>query len=166
MIHPDLSLIKWQQPLERPVLLLTGAMTKDLIAYAEGETLDTESKEALDLWLFDYADRDLEDEYIDAADDLEALMRDNKNVAMLVADKAEEKRFHKRICAYAHDWLYGDEDAEIKCMVESHARLADLVERLQALTPHAEAAFKSLEDEPLSLELLPIIRQLQLRLIT
>ena len=93
-------------------------------------------------------------------------MRQSKNVAMLVAEKAEEKRLHKRICDYAHDWLYGDEDAEIKRMVESHPRLAVLVEKLQALKPHAEAAFRSLEDEPLSLELLPIIKKLKLRFIT
>jgi len=158
MIHPDITMIHLQLPMEKPILSLTGQMSEDLIAYAEGKTLDPETKEALDRWLFDYIDRDMEDEYIEAADDLEALMRHNKNVGMLVAEKGEEKRLHKNICAYAHDWLYSEEEAEIKHMVEGNARLANLVEKLRQLKPHAEAAFRSLEDEPMSLELLPLIR--------
>ena len=158
MIHPDISMIHLQLPMEWPDLELTSTMTIDLIAYAEGKMLDLETKEALDRWLFDYADRDLEGEYINAADNLEALMRNNKNVAMLVSEKAREKRLHKLICAYVHDRLYGDEHAEIERMIESNTRLADVVEKLRLLKPHAEAAFRSLEDEPLSLKLLPLIQ--------
>ena len=160
MIHPSVSMIHLQLPMERPALELTNKTAEDLIAYAEGQTLDPETKDALDRWLFDYADRDSENEYIDVTDDLEALMRRNRNVAILVAEKIKEKRIHKRICEYAHDWLYGEEEAEISRMLECNTQLADLVERLRLLVPHTEAAFRSLEDEPASLELLPIIRTL------
>ncbi|MEM8950147.1 MAG: hypothetical protein AAGC99_12535 [Pseudomonadota bacterium] len=160
MINPSVSMIHLQLPMERRELELTSKTAEDLIAYAEGHTLDPETNDPLDRWLFDYADCDLEDEYIDVADDLEALMRRNRDVAMLVAGKIEEKRLHKRICAYAHDWLYGKEEAEIKRLIESNRRLFDLVERLRLLVPDTEAAFRTLEDEPRSLELLPIIRTL------
>ena len=101
MINPSVSMIHLQLPPERRVLELTRKKVEDLIACAEGHTLDPDPKDFLDRWLFDYSDRDLEGECIDVADDLEALMRRNKNVAMLVAEKTEEKRLHKRICAYA-----------------------------------------------------------------
>lgn len=152
MIHPYISMIDLKLPKDRPVLLLTSAMADDLIPYAEGKTLDPDTEHVLDRWLFDYADRDLE-----------ALMRHNKGIAMLVAEKAEEKRLHKRICDFVHDWLYGDEGAEIKNVVESNARLADLVDKLRQLKPHAEAAFKSLEDEPFSLEALRLVGAANLR---
>ena len=86
-------------------------------------------------------------------------MRNHKSVAMLVDERPEEKRLHKRICEYAHNWLYGEEEAEIRRIVESNLPLLDLVERLRLLVPDTEAAFRSLEDEAISLQMLPIIRR-------
>ncbi len=77
---------------------------------------------------------------------------------MLVSGKIEEKRLHKLICTYLHDRLYGDEHLKVERMIECNTQLADLAEKLRQLKPHAEAAFRSLEDEPLSLKLLSLTK--------
>ena len=159
MLLSESSAVNWLEWVSRPPLELSDAMAEELITYAEGRPLDKETEADLDRWLFEFTDRESEEEYIEAADDLEALMRRNKWVAMLVAERTEEKRWHKRICAYIHDRIYnGDECREIEAVITSDPRLIELVERLQDLKPHLEAAFRCLEDEPLSLDLLPLIR--------
>ena len=159
MLLAESSAVNWLEWVNRPPLELSDAMAEDLITYAEGRLVDKQIIADIDRWLFEFTDRESEEEYIDAADNLETLMRRNKWVAMLVAERTEEKRWHKRICAYVHDRIYnGDECREIEAVIKSAPRLIELVERLRDLKPHVEAAFRCLEDEPLSLELLPLIR--------
>lgn len=159
MLLSESSAVNWLEWVSRPPLELSDVMAEDLITCAEGRLLDKETETDLDRWLFEFTDRESEEEYIEAADDLEALMRRNKWVAMLVAELTEEKRWHKLICTYVHDRIYnGDECREIEAVIKSDPRLIELVERLRALKLHVEAAFRCLEDDPLSLELLPLIR--------
>lgn len=143
---------------KEPVMELTPTMTMDLIAYAEGRALDEDTVEALASWLYDLIDRELEGEYVEAADDLEALMRRYESVAWLVANKTDEKRLHKRICAFIHGHVFGEERIAIERMIEVDPGLADLVGQLRELKPDVEAAFRSLEDEPLSLKLFDFIK--------
>ena len=145
MLVSESSAVNWLEWVGRPPLELSDAMAEDLVVYAEGYPLDKETEADLDRWLFEFTDRESEEEYIEASDDLEALMRQNKWVAMLVAERTEEKHWHKRICTFIHDRIYnGEECLEIEAMINSDPRLIEVVGRLA----EAEAGCRGGVSEP------------------
>lgn len=75
MLVAESSAVNWLEWVNRPPLELSDSMAEDLITYAEGRPLDNETETDLDRWLFEFTDRESEEEYIEAADDLEGQMR-------------------------------------------------------------------------------------------
>lgn len=137
---------------------LTTTMQSYLIAHAEGAALDSHIVAALERCLLDYADCELEGDFSEAAKDIEALTRHSRSVARLVAARIDEQHLHKRICTHIHGRVYGEERLEIERLIISIPELAELVRRLKHLKADAETAFRSVEDERASREIVRLVR--------
>lgn len=99
------------------------ALIKPLMAYANGRSVDGDTRALVEAMIIDYVDGLLDPSL---ARDLEKAMRLSTTVARLVADKAEETDLRNRLSMYYDGELNEAAVAEIERLIDRDSHVAEL----------------------------------------